>query len=52
VTEYMKKENRTEISKSREQQYVQVNEAIVFRKVCMKYTILKVRHKISYMAFI
>ena len=51
VTEYKRQHNRTEISKSREQQYIQINEADIFRKVCLKYTILKIRHKISYMAF-
>ena len=51
IMSYKKQHNRTEISKSREQQYIQINEAEMFRKVCLKYTILKIRHKISYMAF-
>ena len=52
VSTYKRDNKRTEISKSREQQYIQINEAEIFRKVCLKYTILKIRHKISYMAFI
>lgn len=52
VNSYKREHKRTEISKSREQQYIQINESSILKKVCLKYTILRVRHKISYCAFL
>ena len=30
---------------------MQIHENMIYKKVCFKYFIMKVRHKISYMAF-
>ena len=51
IQTFMKKNKRVEISGARELQIMQKNEMKLFTKVCQKYTILKVRNKISFIAF-
>lgn len=49
---YMEKTHRSQISKSREHQIMGSNEYKVYKRVCLKYTIIMVRNKISYHAFL
>lgn len=49
--EFMIKKDRKIISKMREHQIMQMNEMKVFRKVYIKYKIMIIRSKISFMAF-
>ena len=46
-----KKQKREAVSAHLEQRIIHINEAAVFRKVLIKYSLLRVRNKISYMAF-
>ena len=52
VKEYMEKYNRKEISESQRLRIVQANEHTVFRRVYLKYIIMKVRAKISFTALV
>lgn len=49
---FLSKTQRSMLSKSREHQIQASNEYRVFKKVCMKYTMITIRAKISYMALI
>lgn len=48
--EYRKQFNREIISKAREHQISQKNEFLLYRKVFLKYQVMKIRAKISFMA--
>jgi len=52
VNEFLKSSNRVILSDSRETQFKNSNEYRIFKKVILKYTILTVRAKISYMAIL
>jgi hypothetical protein len=48
--EYKRQFNREVITKAREHQIIQKNEFSLYRKVFLKYQIMKIRSKISFMA--
>ena len=50
INEFLEQTGRGVISRSREHQIMSSNEYMVYKKVCLKYTIMRVRSKISYTA--
>ena len=52
IKKYKKEHNKRMISQSVEQKIEQTNENSLFRKIHLKFVIMRVRAKISYMAFV
>lgn len=52
INEFLEQTGRGVISRSREHQIMSSNEYMVYKKVCLKYTIMRVRSKLSYMALL
>lgn len=50
VHEYKRKTSRTSVSKGKEHQIMSSNEHSVYRKVLLKYKIMRIRAKISFSA--
>jgi hypothetical protein len=52
IEEYKKKHNKTDVSESVRLKLQSTNRHIVFRKVYMKYLIMRIRSKISFIALV
>jgi len=50
--DYMLRKSKTTLSDTVKKEINKQNECILFNKVCLKFKILQIRAKISYMAFV